>query len=126
MIALPDFAAGAMENWGAITFREIYLLFDPKTTSTTVKKRIAMIIAHELWHMWSGDLVTMRWWNDLWLNESFANYMAYKAMDNSFPEWKIMEDYISNELKWAFSEDALNTTHPIEVEVNKVNEIEEI
>ncbi|MEM5797482.1 MAG: M1 family metallopeptidase [Candidatus Aenigmatarchaeota archaeon] len=126
MIALPDFAAGAMENWGAITFREIYLLFDPKMTSTTIKKRIAMIIAHELWHMWSGDLVTMKWWNDLWLNESFATFMAYKAVDHFFPEWNMWEDFINDETERAFTDDCLKSTHPIEVEVKNPNQIEEI
>ncbi len=126
MIALPDFASGAMENWGAITFREIYLLFDPKLTSTTVKKRIAMIIAHELWHQWSGNLVTMKWWNDLWLNESFATYMAYKAVDSLFPEWNMWEDFVRDETDRAFSDDSLRTTHPIEVKVTDPHVIEEI
>ncbi len=126
MIALPDFASGAMENWGAVTFRELYLLFDPKMTSVAVKKRIAMIIAHELWHQWSGNLVTMRWWNDLWLNESFATYMAYKAVDHFFPEWKVWEDFINSETDHAFDEDSLKTTHPIEVEVKDPHQIEEI
>lgn len=126
MIAIPDFAAGAMENWGAITFREILLLFNPKTTSTRVKKRIAEVIAHELWHQWSGNLVTMDWWNDLWLNESFATYMAYKAVDHYFPEWKMWEDFINGQTAGAHSLDTLKTTHPIEVPVNSPNEIEEI
>ncbi|MBI2084635.1 MAG: M1 family metallopeptidase [Candidatus Aenigmarchaeota archaeon] len=126
MIALPDFAAGAMENWGAITFREIYLLFDPKLTSTPVKKRIAMIIAHELWHQWSGNLVTMKWWNDLWLNESFATYMAYKAVDSLYPEWDMWEEFVRDEMDKAFSDDSLKTTHPIEVKVEDPHIIEEI
>ncbi|MEK6909566.1 MAG: M1 family metallopeptidase [Candidatus Aenigmatarchaeota archaeon] len=125
-IALPDFAAGAMENWGAITYREIYLLFDPKATSTAIKKRIAMIIAHELWHQWSGDLVTMRWWNDLWLNESFATFMAYKAVDNFFPEWNMWEDFVGDETEHALNDDSLKSTHPIEVQVRNPHEIEEI
>ncbi len=126
VIALPDFAWGAMENWGAITFRELYLLFDPKMTSTAVKKRIAMIIAHELWHQWSGDLVTMRWWNDLWLNESFATFMGYKAVDHFYPEWKMWEEFIDDETERAFGDDSLKTTHPIEVDVRDPHEIEEI
>ena len=125
-IALPDFAAGAMENWGAITYREIYLLFDPKATSTAIKKRIAMIIAHEIWHQWSGDLVTMRWWDDLWLNESFATFMAYKAVDDFFPEWNMWEDFIGDETERALDDDSLKSTHPIEVNVKDPHEIEEI
>lgn len=126
LLAIPDFAAGAMENWGAITFREILLLFNPQKTSMRVKKRIAEVIAHELWHQWSGNLVTMEWWNDLWLNESFATYMAYKAVDHYFPEWNMWEDFIDGETTGAFAADALKTTHPIEVKVNSPNEIEEI
>lgn len=126
LIALPDFIVGAMENWGAITFRELYLLFHPKTTSTAVKKRIAMIIAHEIWHMWSGDLVTMKWWNDLWLNESFATFMAYKAVDHFFPDWKMWEDFIGDETDRAFSDDSIKSTHPIEVDVRDPQQIEEL
>ncbi|MBI2971681.1 MAG: M1 family metallopeptidase [Candidatus Aenigmarchaeota archaeon] len=126
MIALPDFAAGAMENWGAITYREVYLLFDPSMTSTAIKQRIAMIIAHELWHMWSGDLVTMEWWDDLWLNESFATYMAYKAVDHFFPEWRLWNDFIRDEMERAFDDDSLKTTHPVAVSVKDPHQIEEI
>jgi|SRR3989344_1378214 len=126
MIAIPDFGAGAMENWGAITFREILLLVDKKTSSTNIKKRSAEVIAHELWHQWSGNLVTMNWWNDLWLNESFATYMAYKAVAHHNPDWKIWEDYLSGELSTGLFKDSLKTTHPIEVEVKSPQEIEEI
>ncbi len=126
MIAIPDFASGAMENWGAITFRETALLFDPAMTSVAVKKRIAMIIAHELWHQWSGNLVTMEWWNDLWLNESFATFMAYKAVDHFFPRWNIWEDFILEETDTAFDEDSIASTHPIEMQVNDPSQLEEI
>jgi len=126
MIAVPDFASGAMENWGAITFRELILLSDPKLTSTIIRKRIAEVIAHELWHQWSGNLVTMEWWNDLWLNESFATYMAYKALDHYFPEWKMMEDFTGDEMGVAFSLDSLNATHSIHVEVENPSQIGEI
>lgn len=126
LIALPDFIVGAMENWGAITFRELYLLFDSKTTSTAVKKRIAMIIAHEIWHQWSGDLVTMQWWNDLWLNESFATFMAYKAVDHFFPDWDMWEDFVDDETSRAFTDDSIKSTHPIEVDVKDPHQIEEL
>jgi len=125
MIAIPDFAMGAMENWGAITFREVYLLSD-QSTSELMKEQIALIIAHEMWHMWSGDLVTMAWWNDLWLNESFANYMEYKAVDRYFPQWNVWEKFVNNETDSAFADDALRTTHPIEVEIRNPTEIEEV
>ena len=125
LVSVPDFSAGAMENWGAITFRELVLLVDDNT-SARIKKRVAEIIAHELWHQWSGNLVTMKWWNDLWLNESFANYMAYKAVAHFNPEWNMWEDYISNEFSRGLFKDTLKSTHPIEVEVNSPNEIEEI
>jgi tricorn protease interacting factor F2/3 len=125
LIAIPDFAAGAMENWGAMTFREMVLLVD-KETSARIKKRVAEIIAHEIWHQWSGNLVTMKWWNDLWLNESFANYMAYKAVDHFNPEWKIWEDFLYGEASRGLFKDSLKSTHPIEVEVNSPREIEEI
>ncbi len=125
LLAIPDFAAGAMENWGAMTFREMILLVD-KETSVKIKKRVAEVIAHEIWHQWSGNLVTMKWWNDLWLNESFANYMAYKAVDHFNPEWKIWEDYLYGETSRGLFKDTLKSTHPIEVEVNIPQEIEEI
>ncbi len=114
-----------MENWGAMTFREMILLVD-KETSARIKKRVAEVIAHEIWHQWSGNLVTMKWWNDLWLNESFANYMAYKAVDHFNPEWKIWEDYLYGETSRGLFKDTLKSTHPIEVEVNSPQEIEEI
>ena len=80
-LALPDFSAGAMENWGLVTYREAYLLLDPDNTSFEMKKLVATVITHELAHQWFGDLVTMKWWDNLWLNESFANMMEYLAVD---------------------------------------------
>ncbi|WP_275936035.1 M1 family aminopeptidase, partial [Oenococcus oeni] len=80
-LALPDFSAGAMENWGLVTYREAYLLLDPDNTALNTKQLVATVIAHELAHQWFGDLVTMKWWDDLWLNESFANMMEYVAVD---------------------------------------------
>ena len=125
MIAIPDYAAGAMENWGAITFREINLLADERT-SEAAKQRIAEVIAHELAHQWFGDLVTMKWWNDLWLNESFATFMSYKAQDALFKEWKISEQFLEKVTSSALGADQLESTHPISVEVNSPEEIDQI
>ena len=126
LIAIPDFAAGAMENWGAITFRENALLFDLKFSSTATKQRIAEIVAHEIAHQWFGNLVTMEWWNDLWLNESFATYMATKAVDSVFPEFDFWSQFLSDSTESAMRLDALKSSHPIEVKVNTPKEIAEI
>jgi tricorn protease interacting factor F2/3 len=125
LIAVPEFAAGAMENWGAITFREIALLID-KDSSIRAKKQVAEVIAHEISHQWFGDLVTMKWWDDLWLNESFATFMAYKATDSMFPQWVVWQDFVHGETAGALGRDSLVNTHPIEVKVNSPSEIEEI
>jgi tricorn protease interacting factor F2/3 len=125
LIAVPEFAYGAMENWGAITFREILLHAD-KDTSTSTRKSIAEVIAHEIAHMWFGDLVTMKWWDDIWLNESFATFMAYKVVDWGFPQWKIWQDFVKNSTGGAMARDALKSTHPIETRVQSPEEIEEL
>jgi tricorn protease interacting factor F2/3 len=125
LIAVPEFAYGAMENWGAITFREILLHAD-KDTSTSTKKSIVEVVAHEIAHMWFGDLVTMKWWDDLWLNESFATFMAYKVVDWAYPQWKIWQDFVKNSTGGAMARDALNSTHPIEAKVRSPEEIEEL
>lgn len=125
-IALPDFASGAMENWGCITFREQCLLVDPQNTTLSVKQYVAMVVAHELTHQWFGNLVTMRWWNDLWLNESFASWMAYLACNELFPEWNMWAQFITDEQHVAFRVDALENTHPIEVPIHHPDEIHTI
>jgi tricorn protease interacting factor F2/3 len=126
LIAIPDFAAGAMENWGAITFRENYLLVFEGITPQTAKERVCEVIAHELVHMWFGNLVTMKWWDDLWLNESFATYLAYKAVNHFYPEWRILDKYIVDEVFSALNADALISSHPIKVEVKDPQESTEI
>jgi len=126
LIAVPDFAAGAMENWGAITFRETILLYDPKTSSTRTKQFIAEVISHEIAHQWFGNLVTMKWWNDLWLNESFATFMATKFVDKFYPEWDLWNQFIEDAMNVAMGLDSLKTTHPIDVTVNSPAEIREI
>ncbi len=125
-VALPDFASGAMENWGLITFREHVMLVDPKNTSLSIKQYVAEVVCHELTHQWFGNLVTMRWWTDLWLNEGFANVMAYRAVDHLFPEWQMMMQYITSEQQIALKLDALENTHPIEVAVKHPDEIHTI
>lgn len=126
LIALPDFASGAMENWGLITFREQCLLADPKNTSIDVKQYVAMVVAHELAHQWFGNLVTMRWWTDLWLNEGFASWIEYLAIDHIFPEWQMWPQFIASEQQQALSLDALENSHPIEVPINHPDEIRTI
>ncbi|MFB5637943.1 MAG: M1 family metallopeptidase [Nitrosarchaeum sp.] len=126
LIAIPDFAAGAMENWGAITFRETILLYDPKTSSTRTKQYIAEVISHEIAHQWFGNLVTMKWWNDLWLNESFATFMATKFVDKFYPEWDLWNQFVEDAMNTAMGLDSLKNTHPIDVKVNSTSEIREI
>jgi len=130
LVAVPEFPMGAMENWGAIAFREVLLLVD-ENTSARMRMRAAMAIAHELAHQWFGDLVTMKWWDDIWLNESFATYMAYKALDHAHPEWKVWKNFVNGEpnaetLVGAMKRDSLKNTHPIHVPVNSPEELEEI
>ena len=123
LIAIPDFSAGAMENWGAITFRETYLLGDEKLTAVVVKMRIIEVIAHEMVHQWFGDLVTMKWWDDIWLNESFATFMAYRISDEVFPEYKLMVNYYRDTIATALADDALKSTHAINLPVSTPGEI---
>lgn len=122
-VALPDFSSGAMENWGLITYREIALLVDPETTGIDNKRYTATVIAHELAHQWFGNLVTMKWWNDLWLNESFATMMEYIAVDNLQPDWDILLDFASNETSLAFSRDSIDGVQSVQVEVSHPDEI---
>jgi len=116
LIAIPDFASGAMENFGAITFRETALLVDPRAGTHAELGRVADVVAHENAHMWFGDLVTMSWWNGLWLNEAFATFMEMLAVDAWKPEWKRWETF-SVARAAAFSVDGLMSTRPIEYEV---------
>lgn len=118
LIAVPDFAAGAMENWGAITFREVELLAEPKTTSTSTMQRIAEVVAHELAHQWFGDLVTLAWWDDTWLNESFATFMSYKAIGSVFPAWDAEAKYLDQEVSRGFASDDFLAAHPVSVHVS--------
>ena len=126
LIAIPDFTSGAMENWGAVTYRESALLVDPEHTSATNKQWVALVIAHELAHQWFGNLVTMEWWTDLWLNEGFASYIEYLAVDHLFPKWDIWTQFAYADLGVAMELDSLKNTHPIEIKVHHPDEIGEI
>lgn len=125
-IAVADFAAAAMEQWGAITSRENVLFYIPGKTSVVLQKRIAEVIAHELAHQWFGDLVTMKWWDDLWLNESFATFMAYKAVDHFWPEWHVWTDYLTETIFEGMGLDSLRSSHPIQGHIEDVAEIHEL
>ena len=126
LIALPDFAAGAMENWGCITFREQGLFVDEKTTSMFTKQYVAIVVAHELAHQWFGNLVTMKWWNDLWLNEGFASWIEHLAVDHIFPDWQIWTQFTVEETMPALKLDSLDNTHPIEAIIKHPDEIRTI
>ena len=123
MIALPDFSSGAMENWGLVTYREVAMLLDEASGSIESRQYIAMVVAHELSHQWFGNLVTMTWWDDLWLNESFANMMEYRAVDSIYPEWHIWEQFVSTEGASAKRRDSLANVQPIHCEVNHPDQI---
>ncbi|WP_318766889.1 M1 family metallopeptidase [Lactiplantibacillus carotarum] len=125
-LALPDFSAGAMENWGLVTYREAYLLLDPDNTALEIKQRVATVIAHELAHQWFGDLVTMKWWDNLWLNESFANMMEYVAIDALEPDWHIWETFQVSEASMALQRDATDGVQSVHVQVEDPAEIDSI
>ena len=121
LVALPEYHTGAMENWGAIASRESYALMT-EDTSFSQKNRGAMSMVHEVAHQWFGDLVTMKWWDDLWLNESFASFMSYKMTDRLRPEWEMWGVFLRDEMFHGLAQDALSTTHPIQVKVKTVAE----
>lgn len=121
-VALPDFSAAAMENWGLITFRESCLLADEASTIPS-KQFIATCIAHEIAHQWFGNLVTMKWWDDLWLNESFATIMSYVAVDELFPQWHIWDQFVNHEMAHALRRDSLPGVQALRTKVTDPAEI---
>lgn len=120
-IGLPDFNAGAMENWGLVTYRENSLLFDPLSSSTSNRERVVTVIAHELAHQWFGNLVTVAWWNDLWLNEGFASYVEYLGADYAEPSWNLKDLMVLNEVYTVMAVDALASSHPLSTPAEEVN-----
>ncbi|NWI25638.1 AMPN Aminopeptidase, partial [Sula dactylatra] len=120
-VGLPDFNAGAMENWGLVTYRENSLLFDDLYSSIGNKERVVTVIAHELAHQWFGNLVTLQWWNELWLNEGFASYVEYLGADAVEPTWNIKDLMVLNEMYVVMATDALATSHPLSFREDEIN-----
>ncbi|NWX02625.1 AMPN Aminopeptidase, partial [Caloenas nicobarica] len=125
-VGLPDFSAGAMENWGLVTYRENALLYDNTYSSIGNKERVVTVIAHELAHQWFGNLVTLRWWNDLWLNEGFASYVEYLGADSAEESWGIKDLMVLNEVYTVMETDALTTSHPLSFQEDEINTPAEI
>lgn len=126
MIAIMNFAAGAMENWGLITYRESDLLFDEKKGSYTQRQRVATVVVHEIAHQWFGNLVTMQWWNDLWLNEGFASWAENYILDILFPEWDMFTQFVANDQNLAMQLDSLRSSHPIQIPIKYAEEVGEV
>ena len=125
-VAIPEFSAGAMENWGLVTYRVVDLLLDKENSTLDRIQRVAEVVQHELAHQWFGNLVTMDWWEGLWLNEGFATWMSWYSCNEFEPEWKVWEQYVTDNLQHALSLDALRSSHPIEVPVKRADEINQI
>ncbi|KAJ9157741.1 Aminopeptidase [Pleurostoma richardsiae] len=125
-VAIPDFAAGAMENWGLVTYRVVDLLIDEKASGAATKERVAEVVQHELAHQWFGNLVTMDWWEGLWLNEGFATWASWYSCNIFYPEWNVWQNYVTDNLQSALALDSLRSSHPIEVPVKRADEINQI
>lgn len=126
MFAIPDYGSGATEHWGIITYRESKLLYLPGETSVASQKGTAAIIAHEIAHFWFGNLVTCKWWNDLWVQEGMASYLEYYLLDHTHPKWNIKDSYITSELIPGLRLDALQSSHPLSQPLNHPKKIKEI
>ncbi|NXW42897.1 AMPE aminopeptidase, partial [Nyctiprogne leucopyga] len=122
-IAIPDFGTGAMENWGLITYRETNLLYDPIESASSNKQRVAAVIAHELVHQWFGNIVTMDWWDDLWLNEGFASYFEFLGVNAAEPDWQMLEQVLIDDVLPVLKDDSLLSSHPIVANVSSPAEI---
>ncbi|CCK70993.1 metallo-aminopeptidase KNAG_0F03310 [Huiozyma naganishii CBS 8797] len=125
-VAVHEFSAGAMENWGLVTYRVVDVLLDKENSTLDRIQRVAEVVQHELAHQWFGNLVTMDWWEGLWLNEGFATWMSWYSCNEFEPEWKVWEQYVTDNLQHALSLDSLRSSHPIEVPVKRADEINQI
>ncbi|KAL1311069.1 hypothetical protein AAFC00_001278 [Neodothiora populina] len=126
LLAVHEFSHGAMENWGLITYRTTAVLFDEKASDQKYKNRVVYVVAHELAHQWFGNLVTMDWWNELWLNEGFATWVGWFAVDHLHPDWDVWGQFVTDSMQMAFQLDSLRTSHPIEVPVKNALEVDQI
>uniref|UniRef100_A0A8B7TUB8 Aminopeptidase n=1 Tax=Castor canadensis TaxID=51338 RepID=A0A8B7TUB8_CASCN len=122
-IAIPDFGTGAMENWGLVTYRETNLLYDPQESASSNQQRVASVIAHELVHQWFGNIVTMDWWEDLWLNEGFASFFEYLGVNHAEKDWQMREQILLDDVLPVQEDDSLMTSHPVVVTVTTPAEI---
>ncbi|PVU99211.1 hypothetical protein BB559_000882 [Furculomyces boomerangus] len=125
-VAIPDFEAGAMENWGLVTYRTVALLVDEATSGSRAKQQVAATVSHELAHQWFGNLVTMEWWSELWLNEGFATWVGNLAVDHVFPEWHTWTQFLVDEYSRALTMDSMRSSHAIQVPVRHSSEISQI
>lgn len=126
LIAVHSFSHNAMENWGLITYRSTALLYSPEKSAPSYKQNVAYVVAHEIAHQWFGNLVTMQWWDELWLNEGFATWVGYYAVDYLFPEWDIFSEFVSSSLQQALRLDGLRNSHPIKVPVIDALDIDQL
>lgn len=126
LLAVHAFSHNAMENWGLITYRSTALLYNPNTSDPEYKQKVAYVVAHEIAHQWFGNLVTMQWWDELWLNEGFATWVGYAAVDYLFPEWDIFSAFVSTSLQTALKLDGLRNSHPIKVPVENASQIDQL
>ncbi|XP_077538609.1 aminopeptidase Ey-like [Haemaphysalis longicornis] len=126
LVALPSFLVDAMENWGLLTFHKNSLLYNEGSDGASHKTAIATVIAHELAHQWFGNLVTMRWWNDVWLNEGFASYMQYLGVDAVHPEWKIMNQFPVTDMMPIMKAEYNSDSHPLSVDTNFPTELDSL
>lgn len=126
ILAVHEFTHGAMENWGLVTYRMTAILFDEKKSEARFRNRIAYVVAHELAHQWFGNLVTMDWWDELWLNEGFATWAGWLATDHLHPDWQVWPQFINEGFESALSLDALRSSHPIQVPVRDALDVNQI
>lgn len=126
MVAVPDFSAGAMENWGLVVYRASLMLYEEGKTPVNAKQRIGYVVGHELAHQWFGNLVTMEWWSQLWLNEGFATWVGWRAMDHLYPEWRVWSQFLVNEQSMGLGLDSLRSSHPVEVPIASAAQVTEI